>query len=118
MKKGLILFLFSILVGQFSFAETDIQLMKGNPSFDPGDDDRSIQVPLMASLDAGVITVSFEEMTASQIVVTNSSDIQVFNQTYSPAFSVQANLSTLPSGSYTIHIYALGYWWYGYFDIY
>jgi hypothetical protein len=38
MKKGLILFLFSILVGQFSFAETDIQLMKGNPSFDPGDD--------------------------------------------------------------------------------
>ena len=107
--------MFSILVGQLSFAETDIQLFKGNPSFDSGDDDRSSQVQLMASLEAGVMTVSFDEMTSSQIVVTNSSDIQVFNQTYSPAFSVQANLSTLPSGSYTIHIYASGCWWYGYF---
>ena len=105
------------MVGQcVAYAENNIHLVQHAPPIvDPDDEPRSIEIEVTASIDGQVITVSFEEMTASQIVVTNSSDIQVFNQTYSPAFSVQANLSTLPSGSYAIHIYASGYWWYGYF---
>lgn len=106
--------LFTISLG----ANDDIPLRQDDlPGLGDPTNPRSVVTEVTASIDDHVITVSFEEMTASQIVVTNSSDIQVFNQTYSPAFSVQANLSTLPSGSYTLHIYALGYWWYGYLDL-
>lgn len=115
MKKTFLFLMFTLSCG-ILMAENNIHLIKNGPLIDPQDDPRSA-TEVTASIDDQVITVSFEEMTASQIVVTNSSDIQVFNQTYSPAFSVQANLSTLPSGSYTLHIYALGYWWYGYFDL-
>ncbi|MBO6077394.1 MAG: DUF3244 domain-containing protein [Bacteroidaceae bacterium] len=117
--KKVFLFLFTLIVGQcVAYAENNIHLVQhAPPVIDPDDEPRSIVIEVTASIDDQVITVSFGEMTASQIVVTNSSDLQVFNQTYSPAFSVQANLSTLPSGSYTIHIYASGCWWYGYFDL-
>ena len=76
---------------------------------------RSIECEVTASIDGQVVTVSFSELTTSQIVVTDSADQTVFNQTYSAAYSAQANLSSLPSGNYTIHIYACEAWWYGYF---
>ena len=115
MKKGLSLTAVILLIA-ISVSAHDIELKSGGvPGIGEPTCPRTIESEVTASIDGQVITVSFDEMTASQIVVTDSSDLQVFNQTYSPAFSVQANLSTLPFGSYTIHIYASGYWWYGYF---
>ena len=72
---------------------------------------------ITASIDDQVITVSFSDLTASQIVVKNSANLEVFNQTYIPAYSAQADLTSLAPGCYTLHIYAMGYWWYGHFEI-
>ena len=97
-------------------ADNNIHLVKESQGLDPEDDPRSV-TQVTASIDGQVVTVSFDELTASQIVVTNAANMTVFNQTYVPAYSVQANLSSLPSGSYTLHIYALGSWWYGVFNL-
>lgn len=112
MRKTL-LFL-AVLIGQFVTAKDNIDLVMDSPGLDPEDDPRSV-TQVMASIDGQVVTVSFSELTASQIMVTDSADQTVFYQTYVPAYSVQANLSILPSGSYTLYIYALGSWWYGQF---
>lgn len=100
------------------FANDEIPLRQG-PIPPPGlpTDPRSIVTVVTASIDGQVVTVSFDELTASQIVVTDAANMTVFNQTYVPAYSVQANLSSLPSGSYTLHIYAMGSWWYGVFNL-
>lgn len=59
------------LCGQLLFAENNIHLIKNGPLIDPEDDDRSIVVNVTASIDDQVVTVSFSELTASQIVVKN-----------------------------------------------
>lgn len=102
----------------FTNANDDIRLRPGlePPSGEPTDP-RSIECEVTASIDGQVITVSFSELTASQIVVRDSANLTVFDQTYTSAYSAQADISTLPSGSYTLHIYALGYWWYGHFNL-
>lgn len=116
MKAKKLLLLFLALIASVLYANDDIPLWQGNDP-NPGDptDPRSIVSLVTASIDGQVVTVSFSELTTSQIVVTDSADQTVFNQTYSAAYSAQADLSSLPTGNYTIHIYAYGAWWYGYF---
>ena len=97
-------------------ADNNIHLVKDYPGFDPEDDPRSA-TQVTASIDDQVVTVSFSELTASQIVVKNSANLTVFNQTYIPAYSAQADLTSLAPGCYTLHIYAMGDWWYGHFEI-
>ena len=72
-----------------------------------------------ASIDQQVLTVSFSDVTASSVVVYEESDPDtvLFSQTYSPAYSVQANLTTLPTGDYVVEIYAFDEWWIGEFEI-
>ena len=101
-----------------AYAQQHIEL-KGSSVPEPGEptDPRSIECEVTASLDDQVITVSFCELTESQIVVKNSTNQIVYNQNYIPAYSVQANLVSLPTGIYTLFIYAMDDWWYGYFEI-
>ena len=110
-----ILSLLAVLIGQFVMAD-NIDLVRGYPGLDPEDDPRSV-TQVTASIDGQMLAVSFSELTTSQIVVTDSANLTVLDQTYAPAYSVQAVLSTLPSGSYTLHIYAMGSWWYGVFNL-
>lgn len=100
------------VMGQIALAENNIPLVRDYPGLDPDDEPRSI-IEVTASIDDQVVTVSFSELTASQIVVTDSANQAVYNQTYPAAYSALADLSSLPAGNYTIHIYAYGYWWYG-----
>ena len=106
-----------LLCGQLLMAENNIHLVKNGPLIDPEDDDRSIECNVTASIDGQVLTVQFSELTASQIVVKDSADNTVFDQAYVPAYSVQETLTSLSAGNYTLYIYALGYWWYGQFEI-
>ena len=103
----------------FTNAVSPIIIVKngGVPSEGDQTDPRSIECEVTASIDDQVVTVSFSELTASQIVVKNSANLTVFNQTYIPAYSAQADLTSLAPGSYTLHIYAMGDWWYGHFEI-
>ena len=115
MKKTII-FLFAVLMEQFVMADNNIHLVRDSPGFDPEDDPRSI-TEVTASIDGQLITVSFSELTASQIVMRDSANLIVFNQTYSSAYSAQADLTSLVSGYYTLYIYAMGDWWYGVFEL-
>lgn len=103
----------------FTNAVSPIIIVKngGVPSEGDQTDPRSIECEVTASIDDQVVTVSFSELTASQIVVKNSANLTVFNQTYIPAYSAQADLTSLAPGGYTLHIYAMGDWWYGHFEI-
>lgn len=112
--KKVFMFLSCFLCFQLALAENNIPLVKNDPLIDPEDDPRSIVSEVTATIDDQVVTVSFSELTASQIVVTDSADQTVFNQTYPAAYSALADLTSLAAGSYIIHIYAYGSWWYGY----
>ena len=112
--RTLLSFLSLIFITSMMSANDDIPLWQDDGP-EPGEPTtpRSIENLVTASIDGQVVTVSFSELTTSQIVVTDSSDLTVFNQTYLAAYSAQADLSSLPTGNYTIHIYAYGTWWYG-----
>jgi|GEM_PF-987686 len=117
--KKVLFFVFMLIIGNIALQAGDnIHLVQNDPPvIDPEDAPRSIECEVSASIDAQVITVSFSELTASQIVVKNSANLAVFNQTYIPAYSAQADLTSLAPGCYTLHIYAMGDWWYGHFEI-
>ena len=74
---------------------------------------------VIASINEQVLTVSFSDVTASSIVVYDATDpdTPLFTQNYSPAYSAQANLTTLPAGEYVVEIYAFDTWWIGEFEI-
>ena len=111
-----VLLLFTIMLS-LTVKAGDIAVEKKTGSGDWEAGGRSIECEVTASIDDQVITVSFSDLTASQIVVKNSANLAVFNQTYIPAYSAQADLTSLAPGCYTLHIYAMGYWWYGHFEI-
>ena len=117
MKKGLLFTIFYLFTISVS-AQHSIELRSGSiqPPYEPTDP-RSIECEVTASIDGQVITVSFSELTASQIVVRDSANLIVFNQAYSSAYSAQADLTSLVSGYYTLYIYAMGDWWYGVFEL-
>lgn len=119
MKAKKVLSLLSLaLLPLFLYANDDIPLWQGNVPT-PGDptDPRSIENVVTASIDGRVVTVSFNNLTTSHIVVIDSNNQTVFNQTYSASYSVQADLLSIPLGNYTIYIYAYGYCWVGVFSI-
>ena len=106
-----------MLCMSLSAGAIDVDLVKEGPGLNPFPGERSEPTTVTASIDDQVVTVSFSELTASQIVVKNSVNLTVFNQTYVPAYSAQADLTSLAPGCYTLHIYAMGDWWYGHFEI-
>lgn len=118
MKKGLLIIWASTLCLVVNAVAPIIVVRTGGVP-GPGDpvNPRSIEFEVTASIDGQVVTVSFSELAESQIVVTDSAELTVYNQTYAPAYSAQVNLCYLSSGSYTLHIYAFGIWWYGNFII-
>lgn len=95
--------------------EHDIFLRK-KPGHETGS---RTEVIVTASIDEQLLTVSFSNATASSIVVYDATDhdAALFSQNYSPAYSAQADLTSLPAGDYVVEIYAFGYWWIGYFEI-
>jgi hypothetical protein len=114
-KKNILLLLLVAIVTLPVFGSKDvIQLRKNGPHTGS----RS-EVVVSASIEDQVLTVSFTDATASSIVVYEESDPDtvLFSQTYTPAYSVQANLTTLPAGDYVVEIYAFNEWWTGNFYI-
>lgn len=95
--------------------ENDIFLRK-KPGHETGSRSESA---VSASINEHVLTVSFSDVTASSIVVYDATDpdTPLFTQNYSPAYSAQADLTTLPAGEYVVEIYAFDTWWIGEFEI-
>ena len=114
-KKNIILLILAVVFTLPVFAHSQISLRKQS-GHQTGS--RTEQV-VSASIDEQVLTVSFTDVTASSIVVYDATDPDtvLFSQNYAPAYSAQANLTSLPAGDYVVEIYAFGYWWIGYFEI-
>lgn len=114
-KKNIILLILAVVFTLPVFAHSQISLRKQS-GHQTGS--RTEQV-VSASIDEQVLTVSFTDVTASSIVVYDATDPDtvLFSQNYTPAYSAQADLTSLPAGDYVVEIYAFGYWWIGYFEI-
>lgn len=111
-----VLLLIALFVGQFALAaKNNIHLVPHDPPLDPDEDARSIINEVTAFLYDQVLIISFSNLTTSQVIVFNSLDQISYNQTYPSAYSVQADLSSLPSGCYTLYVFAYDVWWYGFF---
>ncbi len=114
-KKNIILLILAAVFTLHLFANTPVPLRKQS-GHQTGS--RTEEV-VTASINQQVLTVSFSDVTASSIVVYEESDPDnvLFSQTYTPAYSVQANLTTLPAGDYVVEIYAFNEWWIGEFEM-
>lgn len=99
-------------------ANDDIPLsQEGVPLPGSGNNPRSVY-EITASINNQVVTVSFDSQIESQVIIIDSqTSTTVYDQTYVPSYSVQANLTSLPSGNYTLYIYAYDVWWHGVFVI-
>ena len=107
-----------MLCMSMSASAIDIELGIEDPNPNPFPEDRSTTAPLTASLESQVLTIQFSELTSSQVVITDGlTNSTVWSNSYNPSYSVQANLASLPAGSYTLYIYAYGIWWHGTFAI-
>lgn len=114
-RKKIVIMLFIALFTLSLYAKDDI-IVRKKAGHETGS--RTEEV-VTASINQQVLTVSFTDATASSIVVYEESDPDtvLFSQTYAPAYSVQANLTTLPAGDYIVEIYAFNEWWIGEFEI-
>lgn len=116
-KKVLFSFLAAILLAAPIFAKDSEIILRIKPG-EPSTGSRSENV-VTASINEQVLTVSFTDSTASSIVVYEESDPNtvLFSQDYAPAYSAQADLTSLTTGDYVVEIYAFGTWWIGSFCI-
>lgn len=114
-RKKIVIMLFAALFTLSLFAKDDI-IVRKKAGHETGS--RTEEV-VTASINQQVLTVSFTDVTASSVVVYEESDPDtvLFSQTYAPAYTVQANLTTLPTGEYVVEIYAFDEWWTGDFEI-
>ena len=117
MKKLFTAFTFIVCLS-LSVSAIDVDLEVEDPNPNPFPEGRSVSAIVTASIESQVLTIQFSEVTSSQVVISNSlTNTTVWSDCYNPAYSVQANLLSLPSGSYTLHIYTYGYGWHGTFAI-
>jgi len=116
-KKQILLLLLSAIISLPLAAEDEIKLRvkTGNETGARTGFNGTIN----ASIDEGVLTVSFSSQTSSRITIYSSdnSETMLYSNYYTSADSVQADLSSLTTGSYVVEIYAYGRWWIGYFVI-
>jgi hypothetical protein len=73
------------------------------------------EVTVSATIDEQVFTVLFSDVPASCIAVYSVSTPNI--QNYAPAYSAQADLTSVPAGEYVVEIYAFDKWWTEYFEI-
>ena len=112
-KKNIFLLILAVVFTLPLFASTPISLKKQSGHQTGSRTDQVVS----ALIDEHVLTVSFTDVTASSIVVYDATDTVVFNQNYTPAYSAQADLTSLPAGEYVVEIYAFDEWWTGDFEI-
>lgn len=115
MKNFLLLLMATFVSFPLFAAENEIQLWKKGTYTGS----RTIECTINASLNEQILTVSFSDITASSIIVFEESapESVLFYQVYSPAYSVQAVLTSLTPGDYVVEIYAFDEWWTGCFII-
>ena len=116
-KKSLFSFIIAMLFATPLFAGDGEIFIRVKPGTSTGS--RTIIGVVTATKCEQALTLSFSDLTESSVMVYEASDPDtvLFSQTYAPAYSVQANLTTLPAGDYVVEIYAFNEWWIGEFEM-
>lgn len=118
MKKllliGMLLFSFVSAFGQASM----IKLTQENSNGTNDGGSRTISVEPTAVYDGSSVIINFPMYTTSQVVVRDAeTGAVVYSASYDATRQVVVNLSSLPEGTYELHVYAFGKWWWGEFEI-
>ena len=80
--------------------------------------DRSLNVSPTAFIEGEYITISYPLSTVSEVVIRDANtDAVVYSAPYDATRQVVVNLSSLPDGTYELHVYAFGKWWWGEFEL-
>lgn len=119
MKKiNFLLVMFMLLSGSVFAESINILLVPDNPNGPDKEGSRSINAFPSASLNESTLTVNFPVYTTSQVVVRDAeTGAVVYSASYDATRQVAVNLSSLPEGTYELHVYAFGKWWWGEFEI-
>lgn len=119
MKK--IYFLLAMLMlstGTIFAQEIVIPLIYEDPVDPTTENSRSLNLSPTASLDDCTLQINFPMYTTSQEVVRDAeTGAVVYSASYDATRQVVVNLSSLPEGTYELHVYAFGKWWWGEFEI-
>ena len=120
MKK--ITFLMSfLLMAICSVNAQDVILVdqsQGNDSGTSGGITRSLAVSPSAFQDGSSLIIDFPMPTVSQVIIRDAeTGAVVYSASYDATRQVVVNLSSLPEGTYELHVYAFGKWWCGEFEI-
>ena len=119
MKK--IYFLLAMLMlstGTIFAQEIVIPLIYEDPVDPTTENSRSLNLSPTASLDDCTLQINFPMYTTSQVVVRDAeTGAVVYSASYDATRQVVVNLSSLPEGTYELHVYAFGKWWWGEFEI-
>lgn len=118
MKKllliGMLLFSFVSAFGQASM----IKLTQENSNGTNDGGSRTISVEPTAVYDGSSVIINFPMYTTSQVVVRDAeTGAVVYSASYDATRQVVVNLSSLPEGTYELHVYAFGKWWWGEFEL-
>ena len=120
MKK--ITFLMSfLLMAICSVNAQDVILVdqsQGNDSGTSGGITRSLAVSPSAFQDGSSLIIDFPMPTVSQVIIRDAeTGAVVYSASYDATRQVVVNLSSLPEGTYELHVYACGKWWCGEFEL-
>ncbi len=98
--------------------EIVIPLIYEDPVDPTTENSRSLNLSPTASLDDCTLQINFPMYTTSQEVVRDAeTGAVVYSASYDATRQVVVNLSSLPEGTYELHVYAFGKWWWGEFEI-
>ena len=97
--------------------EVQLSIQKEDQSSTGG---RSLQVDPTATLDGTELTLSYPLPTESQVIlIDQSTQTPVYSVTFAASRSVVIDLAEegIEEGTYELHVYAFGKWWWGEFEI-
>ena len=118
--KRLLIFISTLLaVFPISSAQTDIPLDNNTIGVLPSGGRTISEVP-SATLDGTELTLSYPLSTESQVIlIDQSTQTTVYSETFAASRSVVIDLAEegLEEGTYTLHVYAFGKWWWGEFEL-
>lgn len=116
-KRNFILLLLAAIVTIPLFAAENQIGIRKKPG--PQTGSRTIEGAVTASINDKILTISFADVTSSSVIVYDATDPDtlLFSQKYAPAYSAQADLTSLFIGEYVVEIFASDEWWIGEFEI-
>ena len=118
MKRLKMFISFILLSFGMLFAQDNILVFPENPIDNNNETDRSVIVVPIVFQTGQSVTIDYPMPTVSQVIIRDAdTGAVVYSAPYNATRQVLINLSSLSEGTYEIHLYAYGKWWWGEFEL-